>query len=378
MNKKNLEKEKLARIKINAFGYMRADWYNKLIQIYGSGEEILKSKAEDISQNGAVTIETARKFLDEARKMDPYKELEKTEKLGGRILIREECGYPQSLKEIIQPPIVLYVRGNLDEESIKIAMVGTRKPTHYGRRMTARLATDLAKCKITLVSGLARGIDSIAHMAVLDQKGTTWAVLGTGLGKYYPAENRKLTEEVVASGGALISEIPFERGPMAFHFPRRNRIIAGLSLMTVVTECPKKSGALITAKIALEEGKDVLAVPGPADSPASEGPNSLIRDGAAIVVNCLDIVGHIPLKYNFLPNKDGLTQSQDNFYDSEVYRRLSVDQKTVIDSIASDNLSLDEIACRLDWSVPKTSTQLFELEAKSILTCYAGKYSRKI
>lgn len=377
MNKPVTENEKLARIKINAFGYMRADWYNKLIEVYGSAEEILKSQPHDIAQNGGVTPGTAQKFLEEAHKTDPEKEMSDTQKLGGKILVQGDGEYPESLKNIPQPPIVLYVRGNIKDEQIKVAIVGTRKPSGYGRRMTAKLARDIAGCKITIVSGLARGIDSIAHLSALDVSGTTWAVLGTGLGKYYPAENKKLTETIINKGGAIITEIPFHRGPMAFHFPRRNRIIAGLGLLTVVMEGTEKSGALITAKFALEQGKDVLAVPGSVDAENSVGPNQLIRDGASIVLSSLDIIEHIPLQYRFSVDTDRVNKNK-NLPDEKSLGTLSDDEKNVLNKIASDDLSLDDIASGLNWSVPKTSQILFELESKSVLTRFSGKYSRKI
>jgi DNA processing protein len=377
MNNPVSDSERLARIKINAFSYMKADWYNRLIKVYGNAENILKSTPKNIAQNGAVSFETAERFLRETSKIDPHKELEKTQKLGGRILIQEDPHYPQSLREIAQPPIVIYTRGNIKDEQIKIAMIGTRKPTSYGRKMTTRLAADIARCKITVVSGLARGIDSIAHAAALDCGGITWAVLGTGLGKYYPYENKKLTEQIIESGGAIITEIPFDGEPMAFHFPRRNRIIAGLSLLVVITQCPIKSGAIITAKFALEQGKDVLAVPGPADCPTSEGTNNLIKEGAAVAVNPLDIIEHIPLQYKLSLDKNNLKTSTDLEHEA-IYQNLSEDEKTVLKQIAEDDLSLDDIAMRLNWSVSKTCSVLFELEAKSVLTCNCGKYRRKI
>lgn len=375
MNNPVSENERLARIKINAFGYMKADWYDRLMEIYGSAGNILKTTPKDIAQNGAVSMETAKRFLSEISKTDPHKELEETHKLGGRILVREDPDYPQSLKEISKPPIVLYVRGNIKDERIKIAIVGTRKPNSYGRKITSKLSYEIAKCKITIVSGLARGIDSIAHMAVLDCKEITWAVLGTGLGKYYPYENKKLTEKIIESGGAVITEIPFEGGPMAFHFPRRNRIIAGLSLLVVVTQCPIKSGALITAKFALEQGKDVLAVPGPADCLQSEGGNHLIKEGASVVSTALDIIEHIPLQYRPSVDKNNIQTRTES---EKIYQDLSEDEKKVLKRVEEDELSLDDIAIGLNWSVPKTCCVLFELEAKSLLACNSGKYSRKI
>ncbi|HUT85302.1 MAG TPA: DNA-processing protein DprA [Elusimicrobiales bacterium] len=378
MNKAVTENEKLARIKINAFSYMRSDWCGRLINVFGSAENVLKATTQDISQNGAVSIETAEKFLSETSKFDARAELDKVSNAGGSILTAEDENYPESLKDIPHPPIILYVKGTLKPERVRVAMVGTRRPSRYGIKTATLLSRDLALCKITVVSGMARGIDSVAHKAVIDLKEITWAVLGTGLGKCYPAENKKLASEIIDNGGALITEIPFERGPMAFHFPRRNRIIAGLSYLTVVVEGPIKSGALITAKQALEQGKEVLAVPGPIDSPTSEGPNSLIRDGAGIVTSALDIVYHIPLQYKPQVSTQELENRDKQNTDVSVGKNLSEDEKAVFNCIGQQCLNLDEISCKLDWSVPKVSAVLFELEANSILTCNTGKYEKKI
>jgi DNA processing protein len=378
MNKNITQKERLARIKINSFSYLRSDWYGRLMKIYGSAQNILCANAADISQNGGVKVETAEKFLKQANGFDAEKELDKVNKAGGYILVEEDSRYPQSLKEIGRPPVMLYVRGNIENAAPKIAVVGTRKPSRYGIKTATRLAGSISQCGVIVISGLARGIDTTAHTAAVDNERPTWAVLGNGLGRYYPAENKKLTDKIIDTGGAIITEFPFDAPPLPFHFPRRNRLIAGLSLLTVVVEGAQKSGALITAKLALEQGKDVLAVPGPLDCPTSEGPNLLIREGAGIITSALDIIEHIPLDYKSLVKTEILNdkdKTQDNVLNNA---NLSENEKMVLQCVASDVLSPDDIAMKLNWSIPKVSAVLFELEAKSILTASSGKYERKI
>ena len=367
--------EKLARIRINSFTYLRADWYGRLIGVYGSARGILSASAQDIARDGGVSLETARNLLKEAASADPEKEIRQTEVLGGRIVAHGEDGYPQALAETPEPPIVLYVRGELSAKPA-LGVVGTRKPSAYGRRMAHSLSHSLAECGFTVVSGLARGIDSCAHDAALAAKGATWAVIGTGIGRCYPAENRKLAEQIVAGGGAIISEYPYDRGPMPFHFPRRNRIISGLSSAVLVVEGELTSGALITAKLAVEQGRDVLALPGQADSPQSEGPNMLIKEGAALVRNIYDIVEALPPRQLFglvLPQRG----RQDKSSSKASLEKLGPDARAAMECLGSDELALDAFVDRLGWTVPRISQALFELETQSLVSSRDGVYSKK-
>lgn len=203
--------------------------------------------------------------------------------------------FPELLSQIYDGPKKIFVRGNLPNLPM-VAVVGTRKPTTYGRQVTYRICYDLAKSGITIVSGLALGIDSIAHQAALDGGGTTVAVLGHGLDKIYPASHSRLAEAIVKSNGALISEYKDGTPPLKHHFPARNRIISGLSLMTLVTEADAKSGSLITANYALEQNRAIAAIPGPITSLRSAGPNNLIKNGAIAITSAVDVLTALELE----------------------------------------------------------------------------------
>jgi DNA processing protein len=235
----------------------------------------------------AKTIEA---LLLAQRKLDLDAELERVERAGVQLLSRDEAGYPAPLAQIPAPPPLIYVKGRLEEvDGWSVAVVGTRSPTTYGKEATRRIVGDLAGAGVTVVSGLAIGIDTIAHTAALEQGGRTIAVLACGLDMVYPERNSGLAEQI-RSSGALISEFPLGLRPTPQLFPVRNRIISGLSLGTLVVEAGARSGALLTVGFALEQGRDVFAIPGPIFSPKSEGPNQLIRDGAGLVTQARDLL----------------------------------------------------------------------------------------
>lgn len=363
--------ERLARIRVNAFLYFRADWLARLIEIFGSAEEILKQNADTLAREAQMNPSTAAHFLRDAFAVDPEEELEKTQKYGGRILVPEDEEYPQSLRDIKEAPVALYVLGRLPAGKACVGMVGTRKITPYGRRAANTLATGLAEAGAVIVSGLARGVDSECHAAAVRLHKPTVAVIGTGIGRCYPPENRELAKAILQHGGAIVSELPFNKPPNAFHFPRRNRIIAALSELVVVVEGEAKSGALITAKLALEMGKDVLAVPGPIDSPQSSGPNNLIRDGAGVVTRVKDIIDYIPA-----PDLFGLQTPEDGPEPDGGREDLTETQRRVLECVGSGEAAVDQVVESLGLSVPEAAEALFGLEVKGLLTCNAGLYSK--
>ncbi len=214
-----------------------------------------------------------------------------------RTLSFSDKGYPTNLKYIYDPPPTLYVKGNiLPEDNIAIAIIGSRRATYYGLKNAENLSFELAAGGITIISGLARGVDSAAHRGALKAGGRTIAVLGSGLNIIYPPENEKLAREILQCG-AVISEFPQGTAPLRQNFPRRNRIISGLSLGVVVVEAAKRSGALITANLALEQGREVFALPGKIDSFTSRGTHDLIKQGAKLVESAEDIIEELePLK----------------------------------------------------------------------------------
>ncbi len=278
------------------------------------------------------------------------------------LLTWEDEGYPASLRELEAPPPVLFVWGTLlPEDRWAAAIVGTRKATTYGREVAYRLAKALARNGITVVSGLARGIDAIAHRAALEGGGRTIAVLGSGLDRIYPAEHRKLAAEIAAHG-ALISEYPLGTPPEAVNFPPRNRIISGLSRAVVVVEAGVKSGSLITADYAAEQGRDVFAVPGSILSPASAGCNRLLRDGAGVVTEAEDII--LALGWERLAEaREAQTVLPETPTEALLLQNLSVEP-----------LHVDELARRCALSAAEVSSTLVVMELKGMVRQVKSMY----
>jgi len=263
-----------------------------LVALCGSPRAVFDATDKDLLKVPRLTRKAMwgiRNFSD-WRRVD--KELEYAERFNARIVTSNDNEYPQLLRNIYDFPPLLYVKGQLSPNDINIAVIGSRAASAYGRFMTERLCRDLVWHGITVVSGMARGVDSAAHRGALGGKGRTIAVLGSGIDVVYPPENRKLCEEIAAHG-AVITEYPFGTEPRGPHFPQRNRIISGLSLGVVVVEASMKSGSLITARLALEQGKEVFAIPGNIDSPGSKGTHKLLKEGAKLVESIDDILEEI-------------------------------------------------------------------------------------
>ena len=253
--------------------------FRRLVESLGSPEDAWKAPPAQLAAVG-LDRRAIDSLVSTRARVDLRREMERIETMQLQVLTLRDDDYPRLLQHIADPPPVLYVKGELlPEDELAVAIVGTRRPTIYGRQAAELFGGGLAKHRITVTSGLARGIDTFAHRAALDCGGRTLAVLGSGLDIIYPAENKKLAAEI-AERGALISEFPLGTKPDGINFPRRNRIISGLSPACIVIEAGDSSGALITAEFALEQGRDVFAVPGSIFSPASRGPNRLIFEGA--------------------------------------------------------------------------------------------------
>ena len=268
--------------------------FNLLLDRFGSAEAAWKAPLLDLA--GAGLERRAIESLGKLRStVDPEVEWRRIKQQGVSVVILDDPAYPTSLREIADPPPVLYVRGDLSPaDDWAIAVVGTRRASTYGRQATERIVSDVARAGVTVVSGLARGIDTYAHRAALAAGGRTIAVLGSGLDRLYPEENRALAAQIELSG-AVLSEFPLGTPPDAMNFPRRNRIVSGLARATLVVEADVKSGAMITATQAAEQGRDVFAVPGSIFSPFSSGPHQLIREGAKIVTDATDILEELHL-----------------------------------------------------------------------------------
>jgi DNA processing protein len=261
-----------------------------LLERFGSAAAVLKATPNQLQEVPHIGATLAGRLAHAMLRCDPDAELKRMAEHGVRLLARGQPGYPESLQHIPDPPHLLYVRGELRPSDAKaVALVGSRGCTSYGRRVAERLATGLVHAGYTVVSGLARGIDGAAHRAALQAGGRTLAVLANGLSQIYPPEHAELAREVEAAG-ALLTEAPMTAEPLAGLFPARNRLISGLSRAVVVIEAAERSGALITARHAGEQGRPVFVVPGPVDSPASGGTHRLARDGAILIRGVEDIL----------------------------------------------------------------------------------------
>jgi len=285
---------------------------------------------------------------------------ERLDHLGIEVLTWDDQGYPQRLKEIDQPPPVLYLRGRLlPEDSWAVAMVGTRRITAYGRQVTEELAGALARHGLTIVSGLARGVDALAHQGALDAGGRTLAVLGNGVDRIYPPENRRLAERILECG-ALISDYPPGTPPDGINFPPRNRIISGLSMAVVVVEAGQQSGALITAEFAAEQGREVFAVPGNINAPQSAGTNRLIQQGAHPLLEPRDV-----LEILNLTNVPAQRSARQTLPADELEARL-------LSLMGSQPMHVDEISSQADLPIEKVSAALVLMELKGLVRQLGG------
>ena len=261
--------------------------YRRLLENFGSPKTILEASKRELLGVTGVGKELAERITKSSRDTDVSAELSLAREMGVKIVSYTCDDYPRNLKSIYDPPLVLYIKGELKEtDAIALAMVGSRRGTYYGKLQAERMSATLANTGFCIVSGLARGIDAAAHRGALKVKGRTIAVLGNGMGTIYPREHKELAERI-AENGALISELPMRTPPDGRNFPPRNRLISGLSLGVVVVEASLGSGSIITAQWALEHGKEVFALPGNIDSPYSRGTHKLIKEGAKLV-ECVD------------------------------------------------------------------------------------------
>ncbi|MDH7600013.1 MAG: DNA-processing protein DprA, partial [Sedimentisphaerales bacterium] len=264
--------------------------FARLLERFGSPQEALDAPMCELEAIDGIGPQTAARIAALRGRFDVASELRKADQLGVSIIHIQDPRYPSPLKTIYDPPPVLYVKGLLrPEHQVAIAIVGSRHCSLYGQEQASRFAYHLAGAGFTIVSGMARGIDTAAHQGSLAAGGQTIAVQGCGLARVFPPENARLFE-LIANSGACISELPLDYEPLAENFPARNRIIAGLSMATIVVEAGMRSGALITARCALDWGREVLAVPGRVDSPFSKGPHQLIKQGAVLVESPEDVL----------------------------------------------------------------------------------------
>lgn len=308
--------------------------FARLKRHFGCAEAILRASQQELCHVEGVGKEVAASIKNWEEVIDLAAEIKRITASEASVITSADAEYPTLLREIYDPPIVLYLLGKLEERDQRqgIAVVGTRSPSHYAEESTKKLSYQLAYAGLTIYSGLARGVDTLAHQGALAAQGRTVAVLGSGLGELYPSENELLAEKIAAAG-AVMTELSMQTKPSPQSFPRRNRIISGCSFGTLVIEARLKSGALITAHQAAEQGRSLYAVPGKIDQPTSLGTNRLIQQGAKLVIDAQDILQDLSLIFSQPPE---LLESQSKVLlqgeDLAIYQAIG-EEATLIDAI---------------------------------------------
>lgn len=367
------------KVYFNALNLASSYNYNllaKLKDFYGSFEKIwfINEYDDFLNHYPKFSLETIQNFYQNKQKIDPQKEWEKLESGGYKLILLEEDDYPSLLKEIPDPPLGIYCCGEFDfRNKPTIAIVGTRKATNYGKMVVEKITRELVECGFVTVSGLAYGIDTICHQVTLENNGQTIAVLGSGLDVIFPSTNKKLAEKIIKNG-ALITEYPLATPPLKHHFPARNRIISGLSFGTVVIEAPLKSGSLITARFALEQNREVFAIPGSIFSANYEGNHQLIKSGAKLVHKVNDILEELQIAKNLVLNIDFNSKEK-----NAPINELTIEEKKILDIIKQSEtpMLIDDIIkiSKLDTEVVNQIITLLEL--KNLIKWDAGGYRAK-
>lgn len=376
--------------------------FSNLLACYGDLNSVLNASSQELISRGVNPgllgqLRNARHLASSNR--DVQKALEWNEREGNSIVCFEDSCYPQRLKEIDHAPALLYVKGKVDLlKKAQLAIVGSRKASPYGLNNAFQLAKDSAAAGLTVTSGLATGIDSRAHQGALDQGGGTIAVIGTGIDRCYPTKNHSLKQKI-ESCGTVISEFCLGSPPLAHHFPRRNRIISGLSIGVLVIEAANRSGSLISARLAMEQNREVFAVPGLISNPQSEGCHRLIREGAKLVESVVDIIEEFPFletkateaQGRQAESKEMLSQESPNIQtrklsaiDSALLSRdknylpnnlVNSKQEKILAVLKSQPSLLDTLAVETKIDQQELIEALFELEARGSITLESGRYN---
>lgn len=351
-----------------------------LLKRFGSIKNIFTATQAELEEVENIGPKIASSILKYEKERELERELKLINKHNVKVISYLDKEYPDNLKEIYNPPIILYVRGNiLPEDKFAIAIVGSRNASHYGISTAERLGYELASRGLTISSGLARGIDAAGHKGALKAKGRTIAVLGSGLADIYPSEHLELADEIVKNG-AVVSEFPMETAPLKENFPRRNRIISGLSLGVVVVEAAKNSGALITADFALEQGRELYAVPGQARAVTSYGTNMLIRQGAKLVETSDDIIEELKeiIKRDSLFTAKSENKGESDIFQSAKMHNLNESERKVLDAVNCEPTFIDDIVDAANLSTSEILNCLTKLELKGLVEQLPGKsYVRK-
>lgn len=369
--------EQEALIALNLIPDIGSTRLKNLLEAFGSAPKIFLNSENTLKKVDKIGDKIARAIVTSSFE-SLKKELTLARKLGVTVITLEDKDYPKNLKEIYDPPLCLYVKGTLSSaDTLALAIVGSRRASFYGLSCAEKFSYDLAQYGITVVSGLARGVDTHAHAGALEAKGRTLAVLGSGINSVYPPENTKLAEKIAANG-AVISEFPLNTEPLARNFPRRNRVISGLSLGTIVVEAARNSGALITADFALEQGREVFAIPGKVDSATSVGTNRLIQQGAKLIESVEDVLDELKTKLKeciILQKESKAAQAIaiSKEKDDTMALALSEDERAVYGLINDTPRYADEIIEQASLSSSRGMAVLLKLEMEHVVTQLPGK-----
>jgi DNA processing protein len=359
---------KEALIALNLIEHVGPVRVRQLLEHFGDAPAVLRASKLQLLRVRGVGEETAEAIANWEKTVDLSGELKRIGEFGCQVIIQTDEDYPDLLRQIYDPPIVLYLKGKLTaKDKNAVAMVGSRQTTHYGLETARKLAYQLAYVGVTVVSGGARGIDTAAHQGALSAKGRTVAVLGTGINLVFPPENNELFDRIAANG-AVITQFPFNRPADKQSFPIRNRIVAGMTLGTVVVEADMNSGALITANFATEYGRQVFAVPGRIDSPRSKGCHDVIKKGAKLCEGAEDILSEF--EYLFPASNRPPSASETGVLPA---LELSENEQKAYDALNNEESSIDEVIRRSGLPSSAVSVALLSLEMKRVVKQLPGK-----
>jgi DNA processing protein len=357
-----------ALVALNMIEHVGPVRVRQLMDHFGEAPAILKASRDQLMRVQGIGQETAEAIAGWEKNIDLAAELKRISEFGCHIVTRGDQEYPELLRQIYDPPIVLYVKGNLlPKDKNSVAIVGSRMTTHYGIEVARKLAYQLAYLGVTIVSGGARGIDTAAHQGTLSGKGRTIAVLGTGINLIFPPENNELYQRIAANG-AVVTQFPFNRPADKQSFPIRNRIVAGMTLGTVVVEANLTSGALITANFATDYGRQVFAVPGRIDSPRSKGCHELIKKGAKLCEGPEDILSEF--EYLFPATNRPPSAAETGMLPA---LELSANEQSIYQVLEQEQLSIDEVIRKSGLPSSSVSVGLLSLEMKRLVRQLPGK-----
>ncbi|MDQ6809942.1 MAG: DNA-processing protein DprA [Verrucomicrobiota bacterium] len=360
-----------ACVALNMLPMMGPVRLRNLLQVFSTPEQVLAARGSALRAVDGIGAEVAEQIRNWENLVDLPAELKRVRDFGASIVTAASPLYPRQLREIHAPPIVLYVWGELQErDQHAIGVIGSRRTTHYGTEAAKKLSYQLAYAGLTVISGLARGIDTAAHQGALAAKGRTIAVIGSGLMNLYPPENAALAEKIRSGNGAIVSEFNMQVEPDRQTFPMRNRIISGWSHGIVVVEAGLNSGALITATQALEQGRSIYAVPGHINAPSAQGSNRLIQQGAKLVMDASDILDDMQI---LLPETKPSAAAAERPLPA-----LTTDERSVYDAIDATETSIDDIASKSQLPSGTVSSTLLRLELKRLVKQLPGKYFVKL